>query len=120
MEIDQSLEAANPLGRTQLMIALASVLMNFETGFITVDGVFLATVPPHHCSYPQELSLNEIVPVEEGAFSQCLEYINSSMRLETRPCSKGWDFDTQETGHSIVSDVSMTLQTPMTSGCPYR
>lgn len=104
MELDQALDAAKPIGRMQLMIALASVLMNIETGFITVDGVFLATVPPHHCLNLPGLLLNESVPIIDRTYSQCEEYINTSIRVETQPCSNGWEFDTEETGHSIVSD----------------
>lgn len=104
MDLDQALQASDPLGRTQFLIFAASVLMNMETGMTILSHVFLAEVPPHHCAYNSTYSLNESIPTDGSHYAQCEEYINPPFTNETQACSNGWTYDTKATGKSIVSD----------------
>ncbi|PIK44539.1 putative solute carrier family 22 member 13-like [Apostichopus japonicus] len=106
MEIDDALESAKSLGNTQIVILVATVLMNIETALTMLGNVFLAKNPPYHCSNHSGFSLNESVPFVEGAYATCLEYSNPGVSNETRECSS-WEFDTDISGKSIVSEWSL-------------
>lgn len=109
MEIDDALESAKSLGNTQIVILVATVLMNIETALTMLGNVFLAKNPPYHCSNHSGFSLNESVPFVEGAYATCLEYSNPGVSNETRECSS-WEFDTDISGKSIVSEVSISFE----------
>ncbi|XP_071832277.1 organic cation transporter-like protein isoform X2 [Apostichopus japonicus] len=103
MELDEALEAAKPLGRTQLMILLASMLMNMESGFSVLSNVFLAKTPPYHCANHSGFSLEESVPFIDGSYSTCEVYSDPVHSNDTQPCNM-WYFDTEKAGKSVVSD----------------
>lgn len=109
MEIDEALERAKPLGRTQGLISTTASVLAFELSWIILSVVFIAENPPHHCTVCENCTLEDSIPVQDGdplIFEQCLEYVNPEWKNETQPCSNGWQYDTELYGDSIVSDVS--------------
>lgn len=105
MDIEKALEASNPLGRVQVLILIAASLGFIETGFIALSSVFLAEVPPHHCTVTPGNTLNQTIPTDEdGVYLRCEEYVNSSVSKETQSCSNGWEYDTELYGESISSE----------------
>ena len=107
MDIDQALEASNPLGRTQVLILIAASLVYMQIDFTVLSSVFIAEISPHHCAVAPGYSLNETIPVDEdGNYVNCEEYVNLSISMETQSCTRGWDYDTELYGVSITSEVS--------------
>ncbi|KAJ8044443.1 Solute carrier family 22 member 6-A [Holothuria leucospilota] len=107
MEIDEALERAKPLGRTQGLISTTAGVLAFELSWIILSVVFIAENPPHHCTVCENCTLEDSIPVQEGnplMFEQCLEYVNSEWKNETQLCSNGWHYYTELYGDSIVSD----------------
>jgi hypothetical protein len=53
--------------------------------------------PPHHCTIPDNATLNETVPgkYEDGVFipDKCLMF-DTQDRNRTIPCTDGWTFET--------------------------
>lgn len=106
MNVDQALEESRPLGRSQMVVLLAAVLMNIQTAFTMLSNVFLAKNVPYHCVNQSGYSLEENVTDEDGDFSPCLAYsYPGSEDNETTACTR-WEFDTSVAGKSIVSEVS--------------
>ena len=103
MDVDTALERAKPLGRTQAVVITASGVFAFEISWFVLSIVFIAEIPPHHCN----VGSNTTLPVnEDNEYLQCEEFVNPDWKNKTTDCSDGWYYDTEESGRSIVSDVS--------------
>lgn len=107
MNVDEALEMANPLGNTQVVIIIATVLMNIQTALTMLGNVFLAKEPPFHCANHSGFSLEESVPFTDDTYSSCQEYAYpGTANNETRSCTS-WVFYTEVSGKSIISEVSL-------------
>ncbi|KAJ8032510.1 Solute carrier family 22 member 21 [Holothuria leucospilota] len=108
MDIDEALEAVNPLGRAQMLTIFVVILANFQISFLILSVTFNAEIPPHHCALQNGRTLNESIPIsDDHYFSSCKEFVNQTVSAETQACSKGWEYDTVLTGKSITSEWNL-------------
>ncbi|KAJ8032180.1 Solute carrier family 22 member 6-A [Holothuria leucospilota] len=104
MDVDQALTSAGPLGRVQILVTIAACLSQVQSAWIAISTVFISETPQHSCASSPGFVLNESNPFKESNRDQCEEYAVPSEWNSTRPCANGWEYDTDLTGKSIVSD----------------
>lgn len=101
-------QLGNP-GRFQVLVCL---LLYWNIIPIVVNHLAMAIFGadiPHHCKVPDNLWVNESLPVDkDNKYQSCEAYKNfSSATNKTVPCPMGWEYLASGRENTIVSQVCL-------------
>ncbi|XP_037785956.1 carcinine transporter-like [Penaeus monodon] len=133
MDFDDLLPHVGEFGRYQrLLIFLICLPACIPCGFHAFNQLFMSPFPPHWCRIPeleeagdftQEEIRNLTIPVIQGTFSQCSQYLVRNFTAVALtgqlkpdpswpvvPCMNGWHYDTSVIFSSIVIDYDLVCE----------
>lgn len=133
MDFDDLLPHVGEFGRYQkLLIFLICLPACIPCGFHAFNQLFMSPFPPHWCRVPeleeageftQEEIRNLTIPVIQGTFSQCSQYLvrnftavalSGQLKPDPSwpvvPCMNGWHYDTSVIFSSIVIDYDLVCE----------
>lgn len=106
-KFEDILHLAGDLGRWQLLHLAWGLLIGIQSAMHSMNSIFIASVPEHHCAVPDGGEREDWLPIDEatGNFSQC--YIRAAPGSNiTLPCSS-YVYQLEEGSSSVVSDWNL-------------
>ncbi|XP_047106772.1 organic cation transporter protein-like [Schistocerca piceifrons] len=123
LDFDDVLPHMGEFGVYQKGLFILLAPFAFFVAFVYFTQIFVTLTPENHwCKVPELMNLSieqrkalAIPPAESGGFSKCREYALDWAALNlstvqaadpawpTRPCSRGWEFDSDEVPYSTIA-----------------
>ncbi|CAL1546225.1 unnamed protein product [Lymnaea stagnalis] len=109
--VDELQQHLGGYGRYQMVVFFLLSIIYMRGGWHVWISIYQGLAPSYHCSPTPGMGLNESVPwhTEDGTvvFSQCDQFVNSSVSNRTQPCTNGWTYLSDSSYTSIVSKYDL-------------